>query len=167
MIRRGYGSSNAEILARIPTSLEVFSIMNTVVQWHGWNGVELSEFECAVSGLVSLDVSAANYSTENFLLGDAADDIPPMRRLLVEASPALAARFQRLIDIVPGYLQAQDREERQRLFNLGDEDDEDALSRKISDWNEEYVARPFVRDEALIRYVNEGFLALKIQWPKE
>jgi hypothetical protein len=147
--------------------LEVFSIMNTIVQWHGRNGVDLSEFECAVYGLVSLDVSATNYSTENFLLGDAADDVPPMRLLLADASPALAARFQRLIDIFPGYLQARNHAERQRLFNLDDEDAEDAISEKVSAWNQEYNALPFVRDEALIRHVNEGFLALKIQWPKE
>lgn len=166
-IRRDYGNSNADILARIPDPLEVFVIMNTVVQWHGWNGVDLSEFECAVCGLVSLDASAVNYSTENFLLGDAAEDIPPMCRLLAEASPTLAARFQRLIDLFPGYLQARNHAERQRLFNLDGEDEEDAISQKVSAWNEEYNACPFVRDEALIRHVNGGFLALKIQWPKE
>lgn len=166
-IRRDFGDSNAEILAHIPKPTELFSIMNTVVQWHGWNGVDLSEFECAVYGLVSLDASASNYSTENFLLGDSADDIPPMRRLLAEASPTLAARFQRLIDLFPGYLQARNHAERQRLFKVDSEDEEDAISQKVSAWNEEYNRCPFVRDEALIRHVNKGFLALKIHWPKE
>ncbi|MGC4073114.1 MAG: hypothetical protein QM760_11445 [Nibricoccus sp.] len=165
-ICRTYGSTPAEILTRLERRSQIFDVLNTTVQWNGWSQRELSDFECACFGIASLHVSAVSYSTTNFLFGQEADDAPAIGALLRVASPRLADHFGELLDIVPGYREAKNHEERQRAFATEDEAEEDRWNERISSWTESYIPEPYVSDPDLLLHVEKKFSETTIFWPK-
>ena len=166
-IRRTYGSTTAEILSHLERRSQLFDILNVVVQWNGWSRRELSDFECACFGMVSLHACAASYSTENFLFGEAADDATAMSALLRAASTRLQHHFGELLDIVPRYREAKTHEERQQAFASEDEDQEDRWRERISSWTRSYILEPYVSDEDVLQHIEGKFKEMAIFWPHD